>query len=128
MEHITGIAIVAVGLVGLILAALAAAQKLPMNSTVGFRSSSTMSSKPAWWHSHQKAAGWVLLGGVGAVAAGIVELTVDDARGLPAVWYLGGVAWFILMVTIAGKKARRSAQQFQEQTTLEECDTQGAPS
>lgn len=116
MEHVSGIVTVALGLVGLTMATLAALQRFPMNSIVGFRSPSTMSSKPAWRHSHQKAAGWVLLGGVGAIAAGVADLTVDDAKGLPAVWFLVGTAWFILMVTIAGKKARRSAQHFQEQT------------
>lgn len=128
MEHISGIVTVALGLVGLTMATLAALQRFPMNSVVGFRSPSTMSSKPAWRHAHQKAAGWLLLGGVGALAVGIVELIGDDVRGLPAVWYLVGVFWFIIMVTIAGKKARGSAQRFQEHTTLEDCDAPGAPS
>lgn len=70
-----------------------------------------MVSDSVWRHSHQKAATWVILSGLGATAAGVIVLVTQDTSGG---WAMGGVGWMLVLILIGSYVAIQAAKKVPE--------------
>ncbi len=113
---LTGVSVVLVGALLLVLGVLSSLRKLPMNSIAGLRFPSTMVDDATWRYAHHKAAGWLILSGVGMLVAGTVTIAVDDTTGA---WVMGGTGWMLLMILIASYIATRAAKHLTAQELAE---------
>ena len=108
---ISGASLVAVGLLIVALGILSALRRLPLNAIAGLRCPSTMASDAAWRHSHQKAAPWTIVSGVGPLVAGLATIITQDVSGM---WPIAGVVWMLIVILIASYVATQAANRLTE--------------
>ena len=108
---ISGVSLVVVGLLIVVLGILSVVRRLPLNSIAGLRFQSTMASDAAWRHSHQKAAPWTIVSGVGPLVAGVATVITQDLSGM---WPIAGVVWMLIFIFIASYVATRAANRLPE--------------
>lgn len=70
-----------------------------------------MASDAAWRHSHQKAAPWTILSGVGPLVAGLATVIAQDVSGM---WPIAGVVWMLIAILIASSVAIQAANRLPE--------------